>query len=180
MCEQGRRKGKITDFKWFSSVMFGLLNNLAHHCGVASFPPCWAAIPGTIDPPCGCRAQLCPWRTFRRPLLSSINSRTHSEKKKDEEKKEELLLLMVKDSGKALSVMWKKQERERWKWIRSAHFFLVFSPLCISCVFPLCCRQTALTNLWAWMLHPLTPTKIEFKLYKRYSKYSKGPSNPGE
>lgn len=25
--------------------MFGSLNNLAHHCSVASFPPCWAMIP---------------------------------------------------------------------------------------------------------------------------------------
>lgn len=103
--------------------MFGSLNNLAHHCSVASFPPCWAAIPGTIARPVDAELSCAP---EGRSDVPSCRMR------KRMRKKEELLLLMVKDSSKASSVMWKKQREMEMNQI--SPLFLIFSPLFISCV----------------------------------------------
>lgn len=135
--------------------MFGLLNNLAHHCSVASFPPCWAVIPGTIPRPVDAELSCAHEGRPRSDVPSCrLSIPEHIRKrKKDEGKKRNCFSWWSKTAAKHCQSCGKnKREKERdGNESDQPTFSPLFPSFHLLCVFPLCCRQTALTNLWAWI-----------------------------
>lgn len=122
--------------------MFGSLNNLAHRCSVASFPPCLAAIPIPLLPDLWMQSSAVPLKDVQTsPLVGWEKGwgKNRGIASLDGPRQQQGIVSHVE----------KTREREGWKWIRSAPFSHLFPSFHLRCVFPLCCRQTALTNLWA-------------------------------
>lgn len=102
------------------------------------------------------QSSLYQWRTFRCLLLSSINSRTE---KKNEEKTRNCFSWWSKATEKHCQSCGKNKREREGNESDQPTFSHLFPPFHLLCVFPLCCRQTALTNLWARIrrCHILSP-----------------------